>query len=96
MKADRGVTGEQADEVYRRDKVCQAPVRGFATDIRCHGVAVIHHVVLKGMGGSSRADVHDVANYMLLCDRHHRCAHDERRREAEDAGIIVRRATRVG
>ena len=73
-------------EVYARDGDCRAHAMGFATDERCKGRLHIHHRVLRSQGGDNR-----VENLLLICDHHHHLAHRVRRREAEEAGVIIRR-----
>ena len=82
-----------AEFVLRRDGGCVAHRRGFALDVPCAGRLVIHHRIIKGMGGTSRPEMNEPDNLVTLCDRHHVHAHERDRRGAEAAGIIVRRAS---
>ena len=34
-----------------------------------------HHIEPKGMGGSSRPEIHSPENYITICRYHHNCAH---------------------
>jgi acyl CoA:acetate/3-ketoacid CoA transferase beta subunit len=72
-----------------RDGSCRAWSRGFQLDIRCGGPPVVHHMMLKGMGGSG-AYIHDAANLIVLCDRHHRGVHSQVA-AARDCGLILAR-----
>ena len=79
------MTPETAAYVLARDGDCRAWAMGFATDVRCQGRGHIHHRVLRSQGGG-----HDADNLLLLCELHHRLAHDVRRAEAEMSRVIVR------
>lgn len=50
-----------------------------------------HHRMLKGSGGTSRPDRDWLPRLVTLCRRHHLWAHDQARKLAEMAGVIVRR-----
>ena len=82
-------------EVMARDRHCQAHARGFALDLPCAGYLVVHHVIIKGMGGTSIPELNNAANLLVLCDRHHVHAHERDRAGAEASGIIVRRGARA-
>ena len=84
-RARAGVTPETRLYVLDRDGRCMAHPIGFALDIPCAGRPHVHHVLLRSQGGG-----HEPDNLLTICERHHTCAHDERRSEAEDANIIVR------
>ena len=84
-RARAGVTSETRLYVLERDGRCMAHSMGFALDIPCAGRPHVHHVVLRSQGGG-----HDADNLLTICERHHVCAHDERRTDAEDAKIICR------
>ena len=77
------------EEVAERDRFCQAHARGFEVDVICSGPPVVHHMMLKGMGGSGDY-IHDAANLILLCDLHHRNVHS-RVRVARECGLIIAR-----
>jgi len=77
------------DEIAERDKFCQAWARGFQTDVVCKGPPVVHHMLLKGMGGSG-SYIHDAENLILLCDRHHVGVHSQVA-IARECGLIIRR-----
>jgi len=70
---------------------CQAHNYEYALHVRCSGPLHVHHRRLKGMGGTSRTDVHDPDFLLTLCARHHTYAHDVDRAGANAAGVIVRR-----
>lgn len=84
-RARAGITPETRLYVLDRDGQCMAHPMGFALDLPCAGRIHVHHVVLRSQGGG-----HEPDNLLSICERHHVCAHDERRSEAEDARIIVR------
>lgn len=84
-RARGGVTPETATYVLNRDGSCRAWAMGFATDVRCEGRPHIHHRRLRSQGGPHTAD-----NLLVICELHHRLAHDVRRAEAERCDIIVR------
>ncbi len=94
MSRTEPVTEEAAREAMRRDGGCVAWKLGFALDERCAGRLVFHHRTPKGMGGSRDPKISDPENLWVLCDKHHVMAHERRRPEAEEAGIIVRRSGR--
>jgi len=73
-------------QVYARDGDCRAHAMGFATDERCKGRPHVHHRVLRSQGGENT-----VENCVLICEHHHDLAHNVRRAEAEEAGVILRR-----
>ena len=83
MKRDR-VPADVAERVIRRDRGCVAHRWGFALDRPCRGHDVLHHRKLRSQGGP-----HTEANLIVLCDWHHRYAHDQERALANAAGIIV-------
>jgi hypothetical protein len=72
-----------------RDRWCQAHARGFHVEDICTGPAVVHHMLLKGMGGSGDY-IHDADNLVLLCDRHHRAVHSHVAL-ARECGLILAR-----
>lgn len=81
---------EVREEVLRRDGYgCQA--RGIAPE-RCDGPIEVHHIVGRGMGGSARREIHDPANLMCACRRHHHWITNHPS-EAEALGLARRRNT---
>lgn len=89
VRKPSGPTPATREAVRLRDGSCRAWALGFALDVRCSGGPHIHHVVLRSQGGG-----HDADNLLLLCDGHHRLAHDHRRAEAERCGVIQRKDIR--
>jgi 5-methylcytosine-specific restriction endonuclease McrA len=84
------VTPETAQAVIERDKGCVAHRLGFALDDGCSGRGHIHHVVLRSQGGG-----HDESNLIVICEHHHDLAHNSRRSEAEEAGVIRRKEQHI-
>ena len=88
------------EEVMRRDfHRCQFSARGWPTDVRCSGELVVHHILPRGMGGSSDPAIHDLDNLVVLCggvtgrDGHHGLVEDERGL-AYEFGLLRRRERR--
>jgi hypothetical protein len=77
--------------VMSRDQGCMAHRLGFAADVPCNGRLVVHHIIIKGMGGTSLPEMNEEQNLITLCDKHHTHAHERDRAGAEQAGIIIRR-----
>lgn len=71
--------------VVARDRWCVAHRMGFAWDVPCAGRGHVHHAVLRSQGGRDHPD-----DLLLLCETHHHYAHNIRRAEAEDCGVIRR------
>ena len=84
------VTPETAQAVIERDQGCVAHRLGFALGDGCSGRGHIHHVVLRSQGGE-----HDESNLIVICERHHDLAHNSKRSEAEDTGVIRRRKQNI-
>jgi len=76
-----------------RDRGCVAHRMGFSTDTECWGRLVVHHKIIKGMGGTKIPERNFDSNLIVLCDRHHVMAHEKHRAAAEAAGIIIRRGS---
>jgi len=94
-KPPRGkVTPEVYAEVVERDGSCRAHSMGFGLDSRCGGFrpVVVHHRILKGAGGTSRPEINQPGNLVVLCDLHHDLAHAHPA-EASRHGVIIRKGT---
>jgi len=88
----RNTVDKQTREwVLSRDRGCMAHRMDFALDLPCRGPLVVHHRIIKGMGGTSIPEMNEDTNLLTLCDYHHTHAHERDRAGAEAAGIIVRR-----
>lgn len=83
-----GFSAEVRQQALARDGGCVA--RSVWPLVRCGGWLHIHHVMLRSQGGP-----HTLENALVLCDTHHRIAHDVDRAGAEAAGII-KRASQTG
>jgi hypothetical protein len=79
------------DAVLARDQGCVAHSRGFGVNVPCSGSLVVHHRIIKGMGGTSVPGMNDPENLLVLCQLHHIMAHEQDRPLAEACGIIIRR-----
>jgi hypothetical protein len=79
---------ETAALVLARDQTCRAWAMGFALDVVCSGRPHIHHRVLRSQGGGDEPE-----SLLLLCSAHHDLAHNSRRKEANLAGVILKRTT---
>lgn len=77
------------DEVMRRDRVCQASAYGFGSVKACSHALVVHHMVLRGSGGSG-VEAHDADRLVVLCETHHLEVHAFPAR-SYDCGLMVRR-----
>jgi len=71
--------------ILRRDKVCQAHPRGFASDVPCGGRLHVHHRRLRSQGGPDTED-----NLIAVCTVHHHHIHSVDRAGAERAGLVIR------
>ena len=69
---------------------CKLVATGFPSKQSCSGGLVVHHMILRGAGGSRDTSIHDLENLMVLCDSHHKEAHDQPRLSYEH-GVMVRR-----
>ena len=76
------------EEVLDRDGDCQGPRRGAPE--RCGGKMEVHHLLPRGMGGTSDPAIHDLDNLMLLCSVHHAWV-ESHRAEAYELGLLKRR-----
>ena len=83
---------ETAEAVIERDRSCRAWSMGFGLDVPCGGIRpiVIHHKILRGMGGTSRPEIHEAGNLVVLCDRHHDLAHSNPA-AATACGVIIKK-----
>ena len=93
--SDALVPGTARELALARDSLGGWPACALAgwtvPGIGCSGGLDVHHRMLIGAGGTSRADRDWLPRLITLCRAHHWWAHDRERLLAEHAGIIVRR-----
>lgn len=76
---------------YRGYPVCAAA--GWPEPaVRCSRMLDAHHRILIGYGGTSLPDRDILPRLITLCRAHHEWVHGHRK-QAEDAGLIVRRGS---
>lgn len=86
------------EEILERDRWCQATARGWASGTPCRGQMIVHHMKVKGMGGTSDPTINDPENLVVLCggvtgrDGHHGEIHDNPR-AAYECGLLIRHNT---
>jgi len=88
------------EEVMERDEwSCQARSRfGMTPDKPCHGRMIVHHMKVKGMGGTKDPAINDADNLVVLCggatgrDGCHGFVHDNPALSYE-AGALIRHST---
>lgn len=79
------------EEVMQRDAwTCQGPMYGYWH--RCAGPLEVHHLLARGMGGTSDPSIHDLENLVALCKAAHMWV-TEHPREAEELGLYRRHGT---
>jgi hypothetical protein len=76
---------------------CQAVAYGLESPDPCDGALIVHHLKMKGMGGSADPTINDLANLAVVCggvtgrDGHHGEIHDNPGR-SYDCGLLIRRS----
>lgn len=86
------------EEIIARDRWCQATAYGWTSGTPCRGKMIVHHMKVKGMGGTSDPTINDPANLVVLCggvtgrDGHHGEIHDNPR-DAYACGLLIRHTT---
>ena len=86
---------ETYEAVMARDMWCQAHAYGFGSVKACSGNLIVHHMKVKGMGGSADPAINEPENLVVLCggvtgrDGHHGEVHDNPARSYE-CGLLIR------
>ena len=87
------MTEAQRAAVLNRDNhTCQAHAFGWQTEARCAGGPQVHHIVGRGLGGTSDPNAHDLDRCVTLCAVHHSEV-ESRRTDAYGCGLAERRNT---
>ncbi len=80
------------EQVMDRDKWCQANAYGHETSKPCDNRLVVHHRLVKGMGGTADPAVNDAENLVVVCETHHLELHSNAAKSYEN-GLLLRHTT---